>query len=195
MIAGESFTQLLTAQEVVVKAAEDRDQLLEKTREECEILRAQAKEAGFSEGLAQMAEKIAAQEEKFNAFLRNSHATLAKLSISAAKRIVGAKLPEAETIFYIIRNTLKAINDHKNYTIFVSKGDLDILEGAGQAKEKIAKELLTRFTTIEIKYDEELQLESGECMIYTDDVVVELRLEPLWNALELAMNKVVARAP
>lgn len=187
VVPQESYSQLVEAHEIVEKAKEDRERLLEETRAECDKLRQEAIKAGHKEGLEQLNEKIVSIDEKFVEWLTEANMNVPKIAIAAARKIVGNKLQDPETIYDIIRNALKPVSDHKVFTIYLSSEDRKMLEEDPEMREKISDNLLSQVKTLRIDTNPELGLKRGDVAIESDQAFIHAELETQFDMLQRAL--------
>lgn len=179
IIPKESFSQLLEAAEIIQKAKEDAEKLLEKTRQECKKMRVEAKREGHLEGLSLMNEKIVEIDSSFKEFCKAASEDVPRIAIAAAKKIIGNELEfNPETIYAILRTALKPILEHKHFTIYVSRDE---------SREKIRDALIGELKSVLVDYDDSLQ--KGDCIIHFDHNSLEARIDEQLERLEMALRK------
>lgn len=184
VIPREEFSTLVTAHEIVEKAKEDAAELLKRTEEECERLRAQAKEEGFNEGLGFFNEHIVYLEQELKKLRHETQQSMLPLVLQASKRVVGKELELGpDTIVDIVIQALAPVTQNKTIKIYVSKEDKEILE-----KEKPrVKEILEQVKSFTIMERDDIT--PGGCVIETETGIINATLENQWRAIGAAFEK------
>ena len=186
IIPASEYSKLLSAQEIIEKAEEDRKELLEQTRIECEQLRERAKEEGHNEGLLAFNAHIVHFEQQLKKLRHETQQTMLPLVLQATKKVVGKQLAvKPETIVDIVIQTLSPVIQSKNITLFINKADREILE-----KEKPhIKEIFDQLESFTIH--ERDDIEPGGCIIETETGIINATLENQWRAIEAAFEKYI----
>lgn len=184
VIPKDAYSKLLTAEEIVDKAKEDAQALLENTRKECEALKEQAKSEGFQEGLEKLNEQVLFLNDQLKAIRLNMQQLILPIALKAAKKIVSKELEIfPETIVDIVSEVLTPIAESLQVTIYVNKEDKEILDAN---KPKI-KEILQQVETLVVQ--EKGDIEKGGCVIKTEGGMINATVENQWRALERAFVK------
>ncbi len=180
----EEFSTLLTAEEVLKKAEEDREALRKQTELECITLREKAEKEGFDEGLSQFNEHLVRFDQEI-ARLRHEMQQLAlPLVLKAAQKIVGKQLElSPETIVDIVMQAMAPAVQNRRVIIYVNKDDKDLLE---KNKPRL-KEILEQVDSFSIQ--ERADVEKGGCIIVTEAGIINATMENQWRALEAAFTK------
>jgi type III secretion protein L len=180
----EDFTLLLEAETIVQKAREDAERLRSETETACETLRAEAKEQGFQEGLAQLNDQILKLDEEKKRLRHEMNKLILPIALKAAKKIVAKELElHPETIVNIIMEALEPVMHSHRVTIFVSRHDREVLE---KAKTDIRSKL-EQIETFAIKERDDVA--PGGCIIETEGGIINATIENQWQALEAAFER------
>ncbi len=184
VIPASEFSTLLEANEVLAKALEQTEEKHRLVAEECEKLRAQAKEEGFQEGLTTLNKHFRDLEEYARKIYSETQSSILKLALQSAKKIVNKELElHPETIVDIVMQALAPAKQNHRITIFVNKADRDLLE---QNKPKI-KDLFEQLQFLGIQ--ERADIAPGGCVIQTESGIINANVENQWKALEIAFEK------
>lgn len=184
IIPSETFTSLIDAQEILRRVEKDTKQYKMEAATEIEQLREEAKKEGFDKGFSKWIEKVAELEEEISKVREDIERVVVPLALKAAKKIVGRELEISElTIVDIIKNSLRAVAQHKKVTIYVNKKDLDIVE---KQREQI-KPLFENLEVLSLRPREDI--ETGGCIIETEAGIINAQLEDQWLVLEHAFQK------
>ena len=106
-------------------------------------------------------------------------------AMTAAKKIVGREMTADPTVIVdIVRQALKSVAHNKFITIYVNKVDLANLE---THKERL-KEVLEKLENLTLR---EKDIPSGDCIIETEEGIVNLQLDKQWEALEAAFKNLI----
>jgi type III secretion protein L len=183
VLSADSFSDLLSAEELVKKTKEDAEQYVREVTREGEELKEQAQREGFEEGFKEWMEKVAELEDRIAKVHDEVHGLVIPVALQAAKKIVGREIElKPETIRDIVADKLKAVAQHKKIKIFVHRDDLKILE---KHKEKLRSmfELLESLSLVE-KND----ITPGGCVIETEGGIINAQIENQWEIIETAFQ-------
>ncbi len=186
IIPNETFASLIDAQEILRRVKKDTKQYKTEAATEIEQLREEAKKEGFDKGFSEWIGKVAELEEEIKKVRKDNERDVVTLALKAAKKIVGRELEISElTIVDIIKNSLRAVAQHKKVTIYVNKKDLDIVE---KQREQI-KPLFENLEVLSLRPREDIK--TGGCIIETEAGIINAQLEDQWLVLEHAFQKLV----
>ena len=184
IIPAESISTAVEAFDVLEKVKKDAEDYRKEVTAECEKLKEQAQQDGFQEGFQKWAEHIAQLEAEIKKVRGDMEKVLVPVALKAAKKIVGRELEQSETtIVDIVANSLKAVSQHKQITIYVNKKDLDVLE----ANRNRIKQLFESLESLAIK--EKSDVASGGCIIETEAGIINAQLDNQWRVLENAFER------
>lgn len=184
VIPAEDFSTLMKAIEILDRAKEDVEHYKKKVEEECEQLKDQAKEEGFSEGLQKFNEHLIYFDIQVRLIRMELQKQILPLALKAAKKIVGEQLTlNPETIVDIVIQTLAPVTQNHRFIIYVNKADKEILEAQ---KPKI-KNILDQLQVLTIH--ERNDISPGGCIIETESGIINASIENQWRALESAFEK------
>ncbi len=180
----EDFSTLQTASEIVEKAKEEAEALLQRTEKKCKKLKKMAQEEGFEEGLLRFNQHILYFEKELKKLRHETQQAMLPLVVQAAKKVVGTQLKlHPETIVDIVMAALTPVTQNHKITIFVSKKDKEILE---KEKDRI-KEILEQLESLQVKEREGIQ--EGGCIIETETGIINATLENQWRSIEAAFDQ------
>lgn len=184
VISSESFSKILEAQEIIEKAKEDAQMLLQETNAQCEEIKQEAKEQGFQEGLDKFNLHVIKMDQELKKIRHELHRLVLPIALTAAKKIVGKELSTfPETIVDILIQTLAPISQSHKVIIFLNKQDKEIVESQ---KPRIL-EILKQVEVLSIQ--EKPGISPGGCIIQTDTGMINATIENQWASLERAFNK------
>ena len=184
IIPKEEFSQLVEAIDLIKEAKEDAQKYKEEVKAECEIIKKEAHNEGFEQGLAQLMTTIETVNQSLAELRHEMQNQILPLALKAAKKIVGDQLTlKPDIIVDIVMNTIKPVVQAVNIRILVNKADKPFLD----AKKEQIKILLERVEhlTIEERHD----VTPGGCIIETESGIINATLENQWRALEAAFAK------
>ncbi|MCF7806647.1 MAG: HrpE/YscL family type III secretion apparatus protein [Simkaniaceae bacterium] len=183
IIPQADFSEILNAQEVLAQAKQEREDLLEETRNECIELKKQAEAQGFQKGLEMFNEHILGLENSIKLQRHEMQLQILPLALKASKRIVGEELlTNPETIVHIIQQAIKPATAHSQIKIYVNKDDLEnVLQHKDEIRRKFEK---LESLTISPRSD----VSAGSCIIETEVGIINATLENQWRALEAAFE-------
>ncbi|ADZ18223.1 HrpE/YscL family type III secretion apparatus protein [Chlamydia psittaci] len=186
VLAPEAFSALLDAKELLEKTKEDSESYTRETKEECEVLRKNAKEQGFKEGCEQWNSQLAYLEKETHSLRNKVKEALVPLAIASIKKILGKELEiHPEAIVSIIAKALKELTQHKKIIIHVNPKDLALVEQNRPELKKIVEYADTLI--IAPKAD----VTQGGCVIETEAGIVNAQLDVQLAALEKAFSTIL----
>lgn len=186
VVPQESAALLFEALDLHKKTEEDAQNFTIQTEQECEVLREEAKQKGFEEGLASFTAHIALLEEEKTRIATEMRQKLPPLVIAAAKKILGKELTvNPEAFVDLIATALKATSQHRRIKIFVNKSDLEVIE-----KERPRlKAIFEHIETLNIIAREGIAEKSAT--IETEAGIVQVSLDSQLHALEKVFQQVL----
>jgi type III secretion protein L len=188
VIPAEDFSTLMEAGEILNRAKEDVEHYKQQVDKECDELKEQAKEAGFSEGLAQFNEHVIHFDKQLRLIRMELQKQILPLALKAAKKIVGEQLSVSpETIVEIVIQTLTPVVQNHRFIIYVNKVDKEILE----AQRPKIKNILEQVQVLTIQ--ERNDVAPGGCIIETESGIINASIENQWRALESAFEKYMTK--
>lgn len=184
VIPANQYSLLLDAQEVLERAKQEREELLQKATAASEEIREQSKKEGFAEGLAQFSQQLRFFDDEIKRLRHEMQQAVLPIALQAAKKVVEKSLElHPELILDIVRQALVRVSQSRHITIYVHKSDIGFLE-----KEK--PQLKALFEHLEsLKILERNSLQPGSCVIETEAGIVNLTLEEVWKSIETAFSK------
>lgn len=187
VIPAESFSTLLSAEEILVKVKEDAENYRLEVLKECEKLKEAAQQEGFEAGFREWVQHVAALEEEVIRVRTDLEKMLVPVALKAAKKIVGREIElSEETIVDIVSNALKQVSQHKKVTIYVNPKDLERLEASRVRLRKI-------FESLEVlSLRQRGDISPGGCVIETEGGIINAQIENQWRALEQAFERVMS---
>lgn len=182
----EAFSSLVDAKELLAKTQQDSAAFVEKTKQECEVLRKQAKEEGFKEGQDAWSAQLAFLEKEQHDLHEQMKNAIVPLAIASVKKIIGKELEtNPETILSMITKALKEVTQQKRIIIYVNPHDLSLVEQARPELKKI------------VEYADSLivatkpEVAQGGCIIETETGIVNAQLDVQLSALERAFSSIL----
>lgn len=183
IIPAETFSTLIEVTKILEKAKEESSYIKENTLKECEILKEEATNKGFNEGLEKLNEHILKLDNTIKTLNEEYEKQILPIALKAAKKILAAELKtNPEAIVNIVKGALKPVSQHLKIKILVNKQDLDVLE---KNKPQI-KKVLDQVQTFSL--EERNDIEPGGCIIETEKGIINAQLENQFRALEAAFK-------
>lgn len=184
VIPRDQYTQLVEAKTIVEKAKQDAANFRKATEQECIILRKDAEEKGFAEGLEKFNQHLLFFDSELKKIRHEAMQAVLPLALKAAKRVVAKELEtHPETIVDIVMQAIAPITQHHRIKIFVNKADREILE---KEKPKI-RAMLEQVESLSIQ--ERPDISPGGCIIETEAGIINATIENQWRALEAAFER------
>lgn len=184
VLSAKEYSTLVDADEVLGKAREDADKYQKQVEKECEELKEKAKQEGFQEGLGLFNQHIIHFDTQLKEMRQQLMHKVLPLALKAAKKIVSAEIEmHPERIVDIVLQALAPATQSQKVTIYVHRGDKDILE---KSKQRL-KEIFERIDLLSIQERDDVP--PGGCMIETETGIINASMEGQWRALEAAFEK------
>lgn len=184
VIPAEDFSTLIDALQILEKAKQDAAKLLEDTKEECLSLKKAAQEEGFQEGLVQLNDHVISLDQEKKRLRHEMNKLILPLALKAAKKIVAKELEtRPETIVDIVMQALTPVIHNRRITIYVNKGDKDLLE----TEKSHIREKLENIESLLIKERDDVS--PGGCIIETESGIINAAIENQWRAIESAFER------
>ena len=184
VIPAKEFSTLAQASEILDLAKEDIELYKKNVENECQELKEQAKEEGFSEGLQKFNEHLIHFDKQIRLIRMELQKQILPLALKAAKKIVGEQISlNPETIVEIVIQTLLPVSQNHRFNIYVNKVDKEILE----AQKPRIKSILEQIQVLTIQ--ERNDISPGGCIIETETGIINASIENQWRALESAFEK------
>jgi type III secretion protein L len=189
IIPAKDFSTLKQAADILEEIKKEAIQYREDVAKECEIIKKQAYQDGFQQGLENINTTILKLDEKLKETQEDLKKKILPIALKAAKKILGEELQlHPDRIVDIVIQALKPVMQHHQVTIYVNKEDIPILE---QNRQKI-KNILEQAEFISIQ--ERMDVEKGGCIIETEAGIINAQLENQWRALEAAFDKLMSQS-
>lgn len=183
VIPAQEFSSLLEASELVQKAQEDAIAYQEEVKKECEKLKEEAQKAGFQEGVDKFAQALAACEKARQEAKAEIEKLIAPVAIQAAKKVIGREIElNSQTLVEIIQQSLKAVSQHRRFTLYVSKQDFALFE---ENRPKL-KQGLEAVESLNIRTRDDIK--PGDAVIETEAGIINVEMEQVWKSLERALS-------
>ena len=184
VIPAKEFSTLAQASEILDLAKEDIELYKKNVEKECQELKEQAKEEGFSEGLQKFNEHLIHFDKQIRLIRMELQKQILPLALKAAKKIVGEQISlNPETIVEIVIQTLLPVSQNHRFNIYVNKVDKEILE----AQKPRIKSIIEQIQVLTIQ--ERNDISPGGCIIETETGIINASIENQWRALESAFEK------
>ena len=181
IVPQELYTSLVDIETLLQTAKDDIDSHKKEVEAECEVIKQQAFDAGYQEGLTQFHQHLIFFEDTIRHLKVEVQQQMLPLILKATKKIVGDHIRlHPDTIVSIIQQVIKPVLTHHQVKLHVNKKDKAIIE---EQKEEI-KKLFERLEFFSIEEDN--SIESGSVKIETESGIINASLENQWRALESA---------
>ena len=179
----EEVETLINANEVLDAAKQEAIDRIEEAKKECALIHKKAYEAGYQEGLTKFNSHILKIDEKTKIMRHEMQRAMLPLVLQATKRIIGKSIDlNPELIVEIIIQSIKSISQNHQIKLYVNRKDLEHIE-------KRKEEILSIFDRVDsFSLVERSDVESGGCLIETENGILNASLENQYRALERAFE-------
>lgn len=183
IIPSQEFSTLESASEILKTVKAESFAYRQEVAKETEILKENAFQEGFQEGLISLNKHLLALDEELKILREEVQKNILPLALKAAKKIIGEELRlHPDRIVDIVLTSLKPVTQHRKIVVYVNKVDLDMLE----ANRNKIKSIFEHLENLSIQ--ERGDIEPGGCMIETEAGIINAQLENQWRALEAAFE-------
>lgn len=183
IIKASEFSELLNGQELLKKIEEDIALYRKEIEEECVKLKEEAKKEGFAKGLEEWSQKIKELEDHIQSAKEEVEKLIVPVAMQAAKKIVGKEMElRPDIILDIIKQSLKSVSQHKRFTIYVNRQDLNLVD---ENRPKL-KEGLESVESLSVATRDDIK--PGDAIIETEAGIINVEQEKLWKSLEAAFT-------
>lgn len=188
ILPADTFSTLLSAEEVLETVQKDAKQYREEVIRELEAEKEAARKEGFAVGMEAWVDQIRLLEKEVDAVHSELSRLVAPLAIKAAKKIVGRELEmNKDVLVDIVANSLKAVSQHQVISIYIHPSDREALE----ANKERLRSLFDRLESLTIQARDDI--EPGGCVVETEAGIINVELEHQWQRLEQAIGALVAK--
>ncbi|MBS0622633.1 MAG: HrpE/YscL family type III secretion apparatus protein [Verrucomicrobia bacterium] len=186
ILPAEEFSALLHGKELIHTIQQEAERYRKEVVEEGEKRKEEAEKRGFEEGLARFNAQIAFLEQEIARAYDEVAKKVLPIALQAAKKIVGREMTLNEaTIADIVKNSLRAVAEHKRISIYCNKEDREKIE----AHKEQMKELFERLESLVVQDREDVL--PGGCIIETEAGIINAQWDNQWNALENAFKQIL----
>lgn len=183
IVRKEEFSSLVDAATIITKVKEEAEHYRHQVALECETLKEEAIQDGFTEGLQKWNERLFDMEKHIENVKTEMNNSVVPLIMAAVKKIVGREIEvKHETIAEIIGTSLKTVSHHKRITLYVNKNDLEILE----EKKSHLKSVFEHLQSFNIAARDDVP--EGGCVVETESGIINVGLQQQLQALEVAFT-------
>lgn len=183
IIPSEEFSTLHDASEILHIVKKEAEEFKRDTVKEMELIKTQAFEEGFQEGLLALNKHVLLLDEELKKIRKDIQQKILPLAIKAARKIMGEELKlHPDRIVDIVMTSLKPVTQHRKIIIYANKADLEQLEAE---KPKI-RQMFEHLENLSIQ--ERADIEPGGCIIETEAGIINAQLETQWRTLEIAFD-------
>lgn len=193
------------ADEIVNKAHDEAEQLRAQAYDESEQIKQSAQEEGYQKGyqeaLAAAQEEIARQQESLRQqqqdfeteirttkdnLMKETETKMVEILCEMISNVTGILLDDYQSVlFYMVNHAMEDMDDSKNFVIKVSSEDY---KDIASQKENIYG---AQNPNISIEIFEDTKLEPLQCLIETDNGIVDLSLDVQLKNLKTALKLMI----
>ncbi len=175
----EVYEATREARDVVALAQEKAKQIIDDAMRERDAIRAQGRQEGNAQGLAEWNEILARMTERAEELTKNWEETMLRLSVGVAQKIIGEQLRlDPGMIVKIVGQVLKGTRTGKNVTIQVNESEAQQL----RSRLDYLKQFLAGGSEIEVVGT--ASMPPGGCVIESELGIIDARLETQLKCLE-----------
>jgi len=178
VIAPSIYSAQETAQDIVTQARRQAEALLAGAQADAEDVRAQARQTGRQEGLAQVTELLVAARVQAEALRRQAVTSLVPLAIRVAEKVLGREIQmRPELVETQVIEALDQVSWCRRIVIRVAPEDLDILK-------RRRSDLMARLPEASLDLIGDPEITRGGCLIDSEAGQIDATLETQLAAIE-----------
>ncbi|WP_157952385.1 FliH/SctL family protein [Candidatus Similichlamydia epinepheli] len=190
VVKKEELENILSLQEVLIRAEKELEFLKEKNQETCQILEKQSEERGLQKGLDQVAQVIADLESQAKSIQKTFEPLVIKIAIKAAQSVIERELNlDPTAISDIVLKTLRSVAQHKSVTLFCNEQDFVHMQ---QQRPELLK-VLEQADQFSIVPKDDLP-PKGYIIQTERGIINRSNVEEIWERLEKVFLQQIARA-
>lgn len=190
VIKGPDLSELMDADAILAAAKADAEQFKADAIKECDELKAKAQKDGYEAGQKQWAEELVKLEQEIIKVRKDLEKVIVPVALKAAKKILGREIENVDTaIVDIVATSLKAVAQHKKFTIYANRKDIEALE----ANKPRLKKVIENPEAFSIR--ERADIQQGGCVIETEGGIINAQLDNQWRILEQAFEALLRQTP
>lgn len=188
IVPKKDFATIRKAEEIVVLAEKEAEDLRKEIHDEAVALKEEARKDGFDEGLHQLNKQLTHLDTLVKSIKEEMKDQIVPILISSLKKIVGAELTIApDRIVDIVMQALKPVIQHHHITVYANRDELKALE----AKKKKLTSILQQIEVFSLQEREDI--EPGGCIIETEAGIINAQLDNQLRALEAALKTLIGK--
>lgn len=184
VIKKDDYQKIVSSKELVQKTIQDTIEYKKQAMVETEKSKELAEEEGFSAGLRQWAQELGSINKEVVKAREEFEKIILSTAILAAQKFVGRELKlDPETMVDIVKNSLKAVSQHKRISIYCNPKDLETLD-------KARPQLKTLFEELEVLgvYTKD-SIEQGGYIIETErGIINHSDISKVWHTLQQVLE-------
>lgn len=190
IIPRDSFSIMLSADELLTRIKTEAEQYRLQVVKECEEIKEHAYQEGYNAGFSNWSERIAALETELQKAQQELQKMIIPVALKAAKKIVGKEIElHDDVIVDIVQSNLKSVSQHKKINIYVNKKELAAVE---RNKPRL-KEIFEGLESLSIQ--ERGDVAPGGCIIETEVGIINGQMDHRWNVLEKVFENMIKSNP
>lgn len=179
VVPGEVFDASRQAERIVDDARAEAEELVRRAREEADAIREQARAAGRNAAEQQAASLVADAHRSYDQALHRAEEDLVRLSVAAARRILGAELRlDPERMRHMVREVVARARRAKHATVRVHPDDVAAVQSLAESMDP---------PPLTVTADP--SLDRGDCVLTTDLGEIDARLDVQLAALARALQE------
>ncbi len=175
----EVYDASLEARDVISAARHQASQIIADAEREREIIRAQAREEGQAQGLAEWNAILARSVQRAEELEKKWEAAMLQLSVRVAEKIIGEQLTlEPDRIVAIVREVLRGTRPGKHVTLQVNDSE------AQQVRSHVDRLKQVVGANCDIEIVGSASIAAGGCVVESELGIIDARLETQLKCLE-----------
>jgi type III secretion protein L len=179
VVKKEVYSASREAEEIVERAREEAEAIRQEAAAEAARIKSAAQEEGYTAGLAQWNEIVAAALAARDEFLRESEREVVRLAVRIAEKIIGERLAAApDTIVGIVREALKSVHRERSLVIRVHTQYVELV------KQRVRELADSLGGSREIQVAGSPDVPPGGCLVESELGKIDARLETQLRVLE-----------
>ncbi len=181
-VTKEAHTASLEAKEILARAQDQAEQLIEQTNRENETRLAESTRRGYEAGLAQWNDALVDAWKQRDDYLSKHESEVIKLALAVAKKIIGATAAAGgDSVLHAIKGALHSVRSGRKVVIKVNPSDEVMVRDHAASLKMLSSEI------VELVVVSNHSIEAGGCVVETDLGVIDAQIATQLASIEGAL--------
>jgi type III secretion protein L len=178
VVAKEDFEAIQGSNEIISRAEQRAQEIINAAREQEQRIHEEAKARGREEGRVEISSELARAKQQAAMILKAAEQDIVALSLEIARKIIGRDLErDPQVVMEICANAIEGVRNAKQLVLRVNPQDGAYL----RQNRKAIMDLVAR--SIDIAFKDDPAVEAGGCVIQTEFGTIDAQLDSQFKML------------